>query len=65
MKRLVIWSFSGPYFPTFGLNTDKENSEYGHFSRSAGQFASHMSNPVDSFVNLATGSSEIISGGQT
>ena len=29
-------SFSGPYFPAFGLNTGKyrpENSEYRHFSR--------------------------------
>ena len=34
MKSLSIWSFSGSYFPTFGLNTDQENSEYGHFSRS-------------------------------
>ena len=38
-------SFSGPYFPAFGLmterysvlrkNTNQKNSEYGHFSRSA------------------------------
>ena len=27
-----IRSFSGPYFPEFGLNTDQKNSEYGHFS---------------------------------
>ena len=26
-----IRSYSGPYFPTFGLKTDKNNSEYGHF----------------------------------
>ena len=29
--------FSGPYFPTFGMNTqnkDQKNSEYEHFSRS-------------------------------
>ena len=30
-----IWSFSGLYFPAFGLNTDQKNSEYGHFSCSA------------------------------
>ena len=30
-----LWSFSGPYFPVFGLNTDQKNSEYGYFSRSA------------------------------
>ena len=34
MKRVHIRSFSGPYFPAFGLNTEKKNSEYGHFSRS-------------------------------
>ena len=44
IKSVGIQSFSGPYFPTFGLSTerkcghfsrsyigDKENSEYGHF----------------------------------
>ena len=25
-------SFSGTYFPAFGLNTDQKNSKYGHFS---------------------------------
>ena len=45
MKSVRIQSFSGPYFPAFGLNTspylvrirentDQQNSEYGHFSRS-------------------------------
>ena len=34
VKSIHIWSFSGPYFPAFGLNTDQKNSEYGHFSRS-------------------------------
>ena len=41
-KRLCS-EFSGPHFPAFGLysvrmreNTDQKNSEYGHFSRSAG-----------------------------
>ena len=34
VKSVRIWSFFAPYFPTFGLNTDKKNSEYGHFSRS-------------------------------
>ena len=28
-------SYSGPYFLAFGLNTDQNNSEYGHFLRSA------------------------------
>ena len=45
---VLIWSFSGPYFPAFGLNTerygeirspnagiaDQKKSEYGQFSRS-------------------------------
>ena len=34
-KKCRIWSCSGPYFPAFGLNTDQNNSEYGHFSGSA------------------------------
>ena len=34
MKSICIRSFFGPYFPTFGLNTDQKNLEYGHVSRS-------------------------------
>ena len=48
LKKICIWSYSGPHFPVFGLNTerkcgilvrmrenaDQNNSEYGHFSRS-------------------------------
>ena len=39
MKSVRIRSFSSPYFPAFGLNTERyrvspKNSEYGHFSRS-------------------------------
>ena len=34
MKSACIRSFSGLYFPTFGLNTDQKNSDYGHFPRS-------------------------------
>ena len=45
MKNVCIRSFSGPYFPTFGINTerysvkmrenkDQNNSQYGHFLRS-------------------------------
>ena len=33
-KSARIPSYSGPYFPAFGLNTDQNNSEYGHFLRS-------------------------------
>ena len=35
VKSACIWSYSGPHFPAFGLNTDQKNSEYGHFSGSA------------------------------
>ena len=31
MGSARIRCFSGPYFPSFGLNTDKENSEEGQF----------------------------------
>ena len=34
-KSIRIRSFSGPYFPAFGRNTERYGvSEYGHFSRS-------------------------------
>ena len=35
VKIVRIQSYSGPYFPEFGLNTDQNNSKYGHFSRSS------------------------------
>ena len=35
VKSVRIRSYSGPYFPPFRLNTDQNNSEYGHFLRSA------------------------------
>ena len=34
VKHARIRSYSGPYFPAFRLNTDQNNSEYGHFLRS-------------------------------
>ena len=48
LKKICMWSYSGPHFPVFGLNTerkcgilvrmrenaDQNNSEYGHFSPS-------------------------------
>ena len=44
VKSVLIRSYSGPHFPAFGLNTvrmgenaDQNNSEYGHFLRSADQ----------------------------
>ena len=33
VKSVRIRSCSGPYFPAFGLNTDQNNYEYGHFLR--------------------------------
>ena len=32
MKCLRIWSFSGPYFPIFGLNTEKYSVSLGNQS---------------------------------
>ena len=34
-KSVSIRSYSRSYFPAFGLNTNQNNSEYGHFSLSA------------------------------
>ena len=34
VKSVHVQSYSGPYFPAFGLNKDRNNSEYRHFSRS-------------------------------
>ena len=31
VKSVGIPSSSGPYFPAFGLNTDQNNSKWGHF----------------------------------
>ena len=31
LELFCIRSYSGPYFPAFRLNTDQNNSEYGHF----------------------------------
>ena len=34
VKSVRIPSYSGPHFPSFGLNTNQNNFEYGHFLRS-------------------------------
>ena len=34
MKSFRIWSYSGPHFPAFGLNTEQNNSEYGNILHS-------------------------------
>ena len=39
VKSVRIRSYSGLYFPAFGLNMDHTNSEYGHFSRGDSQVA--------------------------
>ena len=36
VKSVLVRSYSGPYFPAFGLNADQNNSEQGHFLRSEG-----------------------------
>ena len=30
-ENCPFWSYFGPHFPAFGLNTDQNISEYGHF----------------------------------
>ena len=34
VQSVRIRSYSGPQSPAFGLNTNQNNSEYEHFSRS-------------------------------
>ena len=36
VNSVHIRSYSGPHFLAFGLNTDQNNFEYGHFLRSVG-----------------------------
>ena len=42
VKRVHIRSYSGPYFITFLLNKDQNNSEYGHFLRSVSSATDHL-----------------------
>ena len=37
VKSVRIWSYYDPYSVQMQENTDQNNSEYGHFSRSAGR----------------------------
>ena len=55
MKSVRIRSYSGPYFSAFGLNTDKNNSEYGHFSCSESKkgILFPLLNYVNFFVGLS------------
>ena len=59
-------SYSGPYFPTFGLiqsispysvrireSTDQNNSEYGHFSRSAELNCKKLCNKLETVTNCS------------
>ena len=44
LKSVRIRSYSGPYFPSFELNTNENNSEYGHFLCSVSElFSSDVS----------------------
>ena len=45
VKSVRVRSYSGPYFPAFGLDTNQNNSEYGHFLRSE-LFSSHLEGPM-------------------
>ena len=38
VKNVLIRSYSDPYSSRMRENTDQNNSEYGHFSRSHGPF---------------------------
>ena len=31
MESVLIWSYSGPHFPAFGLNADQNNSDNRYF----------------------------------
>ena len=46
VKSFRVRSFSGLYFPAFGLNTDQKNSEYGHFLRSV-SFSENLANVLN------------------
>ena len=46
VKSVHIRSYSGPHFLAFGLNTDHNNSIYGHFLRS-------VDNPYNSFYRVS------------
>ena len=50
-----ILNFSGPYFPSFGLNTNQIISEYEHFLRSATVMRKRKHN----FLNLDTFASKV------
>ena len=63
MKSVRVRSFSGPYIPAFGLNTerypysvrlrekkDQKNSEYGNFSRSDNFLSKLVKNVFDTAI---------------
>ena len=59
VKRVLIRSFSGPYFPQFGLNTEKYGvslriqsnaGKYGQKSFQYGQFWSQFANTKDKLL---------------
>ena len=70
MKIVQIRSFSGPYFPVLGLNTeiygdwiqentDQKNSVFGHFSCSAGHLSGHISGYIGVAANDCVYKSEV------
>ena len=68
VKSVRIRSYSGPYFPAFGLNaerspysvqmqekTDQNNSEYGHFSRSIWFYVVFRRHTMEHSLNISYG----------
>ena len=68
VKNVHIRSYSGPYFPAFGLNTerspysvqvrektDQTNSEYRHFSRSIWFYVVFRRHTMEHLLNISYG----------
>ena len=49
MKSVRIRSFSNPYFPVFGLNTDQKNSVFLCIQSECGKIRSRITPTMDSF----------------
>ena len=59
IKSVRIRGYSGPNFPAFGLNTDQNSSEYGHFSRSDSVFDINNPHDLKLFTRLRLGLSHL------
>ena len=49
VKSVQIRSFSGPYFPAFGLNTERYGVSLSVFSPNAGKYGSELAPYLDTF----------------